>query len=267
MVSPPCLAKSWPSLSCSKRTSMEVGGCQAVFMRASLAERSLVSILPYFFQRCFMISLGVTLAYPVMVFLRDTIYLSSTELMIQFFRAVLVVRNLMYSVWRCWNRRIASAVLKLSSAWEVWDGVSCVAAVVVVVPLVVVRVVVARRVAKVGIAGVFPGFGGGTNAVPLLAVVKSDSLMTSARCPRSVVNEGIDIAFSMSLSWNFLMVVYVGFSVLVEIRGRFSGLVRKSAVMLSMSLCVVMFGDERGVRVCCRLLGDCLGLWVGGWLD
>ena len=40
------------------------------------------------------------------------------------------------------------------------------------------------------------------------------------------------------------MVVYVGFSVFVEIRGRFSGLVRKSAVMLSISLCVVMVVDD-----------------------
>ena len=72
--------------------------------------------------------------------------------------------------------------------------------------------------AKFGIVGESPGLGGGTKMSHAFASVDSSAEMTRARWPKSVLNDGVG----------------------VEILGMSSCLVRKSAVMLSMSLCVVM---------------------------
>lgn len=56
---------------------------------------------------------------------------------------------------------------------------------------------------KVGMSGLWPGSMGSRKAFPPLAAAKSVGLSTRARCPRSVLRDGMAMAFSLIFFWNF----------------------------------------------------------------
>ena len=162
------------------------------------------------------------MAYLVLGCLSLLTYLSSTELRICFFKAVLVVLYLMYSCC-CWLK-----FLMVSAA---------------VKGKMVTAASVASRVAPVvdGGVGWVPGLIGGTKVSSSLAARKSVSVMTRARWPRSVVYDGTAMAFSSMAAWNFLRLEYVGFSSWVDILGMSASWVRKSAVILALGCVIVCF--------------------------
>ena len=98
----------------------------------------------------------------------------------------------------------------------------------------------ARVVMRLGGAGAVPGLVGSMNDVLPLAVLNSEAVLVRARCPSSVVNDDMVMAFASMTSWKILIDVYVGFDEDVLMRGMSSMRVSNCAVMASNPVCVDM---------------------------
>ena len=128
--------------------------------------------------------------------------LSSTARMIMFLATFLTVRYKLYSCF-CWlkSRTVSTAVNgrapRMACAWS----------------LLVVAVMLAAGFGAVGPGSV------GTMYGPPFMVSNSSSVVTMAKCPRSVVEESIAIMLASSFCWKVLMVVNVGGSVSFDNRG------------------------------------------------
>ena len=90
--SSPYFANSYHSSSYRKIVSIGFGGLRWTLILSSLSFRLTIVTLPYVFQRCFKSLFGAVFVYIATLCLILLIYLSSTELMVQFFSAALELR-------------------------------------------------------------------------------------------------------------------------------------------------------------------------------